>query len=48
VATAELFPKFHLPGTIGPESLSGGDLLEWVEMVKGKKGDTDKKLRTYP
>jgi NodT family efflux transporter outer membrane factor (OMF) lipoprotein len=30
VATAELYPKFHLPGTIGLESLSSGDLLEWA------------------
>lgn len=29
VAVAELYPKFHLFGTIGLESVSSGDLLEW-------------------
>jgi len=30
VATAELYPKFRLSGSIGLESLSARDLLEWV------------------
>jgi NodT family efflux transporter outer membrane factor (OMF) lipoprotein len=30
VATADLYPKFRLFGTIGLESLSSGDFLEWA------------------
>ncbi|MFZ0447682.1 MAG: efflux transporter outer membrane subunit [Desulfatiglandaceae bacterium] len=30
VATADLYPKFRLFGTIGLESISSGDLLEWA------------------
>ncbi len=30
VATADLYPKFQLLGTIGLESLHGGDLFQWA------------------
>jgi len=30
VATADLYPKFHLLGTIGLESLSSGDFVDWA------------------
>jgi len=29
VATADLYPKFHLAGTIGLESIDSGDFLDW-------------------
>ena len=33
VATADLYPKFHLAGTIGIESIDSGDLLDWSSRV---------------
>ena len=33
VATADLYPKFHLAGTIGIESIDSGDLLDWSSRI---------------
>jgi len=33
VATADLYPKFHLTGTIGVESIDRGELLKWGSRV---------------
>jgi outer membrane protein, multidrug efflux system len=35
VATADLYPRFHLFGTIGLESLSSGDPWEWASRTWG-------------
>ncbi len=35
VATAELYPKFRLFGTIGLESVSSGDFMDWASSVWG-------------
>ncbi len=35
VATADLYPKFQLAGTIGIESIDSGDLLDWGSRVWG-------------
>jgi len=35
VAVADLYPKFHLFGTIGLESISSGDLFEWSSRTWG-------------
>jgi NodT family efflux transporter outer membrane factor (OMF) lipoprotein len=32
-ATADLYPKFHLAGTIGIESIDSGDLLDWSSRI---------------
>jgi NodT family efflux transporter outer membrane factor (OMF) lipoprotein len=33
VATADLYPKFQLAGTIGIESIDSGDLLDWSSRI---------------
>jgi NodT family efflux transporter outer membrane factor (OMF) lipoprotein len=33
VATADLYPKFHLAGTIGVESINSGELLDWGSRI---------------
>ncbi len=35
MATAELYPKFHLAGTIGLESISSGDFFKWPSRIWG-------------
>ena len=35
VATADLYPRFRLIGTIGLESIDSGDLLEWDSRIWG-------------